>query len=80
MKYFVEVRRRGLKVNADKNKMMVLNGKEELEYEVCLYGMQLEYMSEFKYLGYVLDESGMQMRQSIKGRWQIGGLQILQGL
>ena len=51
---FVEVsRRRGLKVNAGKSKVMVLGGEERLEYEVCV-----EDVSEFIYLGCVLDASG----------------------
>ena len=54
---FVEVcRRRGLKVNANKTKVMVLNGEEELECEVSVDGMQLENVSEFKYLGCVMGE------------------------
>ena len=56
---FVEVcRRRGLKINAGKSKVMVLGGEEGLECEVCVDEMRLEHSSEFKYLGYVLDESG----------------------
>ena len=51
-------RRRGLKVNADKSKVMVLNGEEGLECEVHVDGICLEHISEFKYLGCVLDESG----------------------
>ena len=38
-------------------KVMVLNGEEELESEVHVDGIQLEHVSEFKYLG-VLNESG----------------------
>ena len=57
--HFVEVcRRRGLKVNADKRNVMVLGGKEGLGCEIYVYGAQLEEVSEFKYLGYILDESG----------------------
>ena len=37
---------------------MLLNGEEGLESEVLVDGMQLEHVSEFKYLGCVLDESG----------------------
>ena len=49
---FVEVcRRRDLKVNAGKNELMVLNGEEGLEWEVCVDGMRLEHVPEFKYLG-----------------------------
>ena len=51
-------RRRGLKVNACKSKMMVMNGEEGLECEVHVDGIRLEHVSEFKYLGCVLDESG----------------------
>ena len=46
---FAEVcRRRGLKVNAGKSKMMALAGKEGLDCEVD--GMCLEDVSEFKYV------------------------------
>ena len=46
-------RRRALKVNAGKSKVMVLNGVCEVHVdEICL-----ENVSEFKYLGCVLDES-----------------------
>ena len=56
---FAEVcKRRGLKINAVKSKVMVLNGEERLECEVHVDGIRLEHVSEFKYLGCVLDESG----------------------
>ena len=56
---FAEVcRRRGMKVNAVKSKVMVLNGEERLECEVHIDGIHLEHVSEFKYLGCVLDKSG----------------------
>ena len=59
VEWFVEVcRRRGLKINAGKSKMIVLNGEEELECEVHVDGIRLEHVSEFKYLGCVLDKSG----------------------
>ena len=46
---FAEVcRGRGLKVNAGKNKVMVLNGEEGLECDVNVDGVQLKHMSEFK--------------------------------
>ena len=32
-------------------KVMVLNGEEGLEYEVHVYRVRLEHVSEFKYLG-----------------------------
>ena len=50
-------RRRCLKVNAGKSKLMELGG-EGLEYEVCVDWIFLENVSEFKYLGCVLDKSG----------------------
>ena len=37
---------------------MILNGEEGLECEVQVYGIHLEHVSEFKYLGCFLDESG----------------------
>ena len=54
---FIEVnRRRCLKRNAGKSKVMVLGGEEGLGCEVCVDGIRLEHVSEFKYLGCVLDE------------------------
>ena len=38
---------------------MVMNGEEELEWEVHVDRVRLEDVSEFKYLGCVLDEAGM---------------------
>ena len=59
MGLFIEVcRRRGLKINADKSKVMLLGGEARLECEVCLNVIRLEHVQEFKYLGCVLDESG----------------------
>ena len=46
------------KVNAGKSKVMVMNGEEGLECEVHVDGVHLEHVSEFKYLGCGLDESG----------------------
>ena len=52
MKSFVEVcRKRGLKVNASKNKVMMLGGEEGLECEACVDGISLQHVSEFKILG-----------------------------
>ena len=55
--FAVVCRRRGLKVNAGKSKVMVLK-REGLECEVHVDGIHLEHVSEFIYLGSVLDESG----------------------
>ena len=68
---FVEVCR-SLKVNADKSKVKVLNGEEGLECEVYVDGIRLEHVSEFKYLGCVLDKSGTDReecsREVVSGR------------
>ena len=61
-----------MKVNAGKTEVMVLNGEEGLESEVHVDGIRLEQVSEFKYLGCVLDESGTD-GQSVVGRWRVGG-------
>ena len=50
-------RKRGLKVNAGKIKILILNRKEGLECEVHVARIRLEHVLEFKYLGCVLDES-----------------------
>ena len=39
-------------------KVMVLNGEEGVECEVHIDGVHLEHVSEFEYLGCVLDKSG----------------------
>ena len=54
--FSVVCRRRELKVNAGKSKVIVLNGEEVLECEVHVDGIRLEGISEFKYLRCVLDE------------------------
>ena len=57
---FAEVcKRRGLKVNAGEGKVMELSGEEGLECEVHVDGIRLEHVSEFKYFGCVLEESGI---------------------
>ena len=45
-------RRRGLKVNGGRSKVMVMNGEDGLECEVHVDGVRLEHVSEFKYFGY----------------------------
>ena len=44
---FIEVYRKGLKVNADKSKVIVLNGEERLECEVHVHEIRLEHVPEF---------------------------------
>ena len=56
---FAEVcKRKGLKVNAGKNKVMAMNGEYRLECEVPVDGIRLENVSEFKHFRCVLDVSG----------------------
>ena len=56
--YYVEIYKiRGLRVNADKIKVMVLGGEQGLVWEVNVAGRQLENISKFIYVGLVLDES-----------------------
>ena len=72
-------RRRGLKANAGKSKMMILNREEGLECEIRIDRILLEHV-KFKYLGCVLDESGVDeaecSRKAASGR----RYQVLVGL
>ena len=60
----------GLKFNAGKSKVMVMNGEERLECKVHIDRICLEHISEFKYLGYVWMNQ-VQMGQNVVGRWQV---------
>ena len=64
-------RRRGLKVNAGKRKVMVKNGEDRLEREVHVDRVRLKHVSEFKYLGCVLTNR-VQMGQNAVGRERVG--------
>ena len=55
---FVEVCRRGLKVNTGKSKVMLINGERGLECEVLVGGIRFDHVSEFRYLRWILYESG----------------------
>ena len=56
---FVEVCRiRGLKINAGKSRVTVLNREDGLECEVSVDGVRLDHGSKFKYTRCVLNESG----------------------
>ena len=72
---------RSLKINADKSKLMVLGGEEGLEYEIHVDGVPLEQVSEFKYMGCVLDESGTNdaecCRKVAVGRKVAGAIRFL---
>ena len=73
---FAEVCRRGLKDNAGKSKVMVLNEEEGLECEVHVDRICLGHVSEFKYLEYVLDESGTDGAECSRKVASGGGLQV----
>ena len=65
------MRRRVLKFIVSKNKVIILGGEDELECVVCMDGVRLEHVSEFKYLGCVLDELGTdEAKYSRKGDWK----------
>ena len=66
-------RRRGLKVNAGKSKVMLLGWEERLECEVCINRTRLEHVWEFKYLGCVLDKSGIHESECNKNGMSGGG-------
>ena len=76
-----ECRRRGLRVNAGKSKVMVLNGEEGLACEVHIDGIHLEHVLEFKYLGCFLDElctAGTECsRKVVRGRRVAGDIRSL---
>ena len=57
---------RGLKFNASKSKVMVVNGEKGLECEVLVDGIRLEHVLEFKY--WILDDQA-QMWQNAVGKW-----------
>ena len=71
----------GPKINADKNKVMILNREEGLEYKVYVDGICLEHVTEFKYLGCVWDKSGRDgaecSRKMVSGRRVSGAIRSL---
>src|SRR5678816_4566413 len=71
-------KRRGLKVNVDKSKVMVVS-EYSPQCEVMLDGEQLEQVFEFKYLG--LDEKGTDdaecSRKVVNGRKVAGAIKSL---
>ena len=82
MGHLVEVcRRRGLKVNADKSKVIVLGGEKGRECEIRVDGTRLEQVSEFKYLGCALNESNTDDAESLRkvpsGRKVAGAIRSL---
>src|SRR5678815_2962777 len=73
-------KRRVLKINVDKSKVMVVS-EDSPQCEVMLDGEQLEQVSEFKYLGYMFDEKGMDdaecSRKVVNGRKVVGEIKSL---
>ena len=69
------------KVDAGKNKVMVLNGEEGLECQVHVDVIRLEHVSQFKYLRCVLDESDTDAaefsRKVASGRRVVGAIRSL---
>ena len=57
-------------------KVMVLNGKEGQECEIHEDGVRLENVSEFKYLGCVLDEAGTDRAECSRKVQLERGLQV----
>ena len=58
-----------------------MNGEHGVQCEVYVDGICLEHFSEFKYLGYVLDESGIDeeecRRKVVSGRRVAGDIRSL---
>ena len=77
MKCFVEAcRKRSVKVNAGKNKVVVLGGEEGLECEVLVDGTRLEHLLELNTWG-VFRMNQVQM-SSVVGSWRVRAtLQVL---
>ena len=80
MDSYITAKRR-LKVNAGMSKVMLMNGKEGLEYEVHIDGIRLEHVFEFKYFGCVLDEAGTDgteySRKVVSGRQVAGAIRSI---
>ena len=57
----------------------MLGGEDGMECEVHVDGIRLEYVSEFKYLGCVLDESGTDecSRKVVSMRKVVGAIRFL---
>ena len=59
---------------------MLLGVEEGLDCEVCVDGIRLEHVLEFKYLGCVLDKSSTDEAECSRKVASGGGLQVLLGL
>ena len=65
-------KRRGLRVNAGKSKVMILNGEEGLECEVCRPDSFRACLRIYKNFD-VFWTNQLQTRPSALGRWRVGG-------
>ena len=63
-------RRGGMKVNEAKSKVMVFGGEKGLVCKVLVDGMQMEHVSEFKYLGCVSEYLGTDGAKCQGGKWE----------
>ena len=78
MRHFVRVcRRRSLKVNAGKSKVMILIGEEGLGCEVYVDGIHLQHFLEFIYLGCVLNDKSSADEAGCNGRRVAGAIRFL---
>ena len=56
---------------------MEMNGEEGLEYKVHVDGICLKHVSEFKYLGYIYDKSGIdgaECSRKVASRSRVAGV------
>ena len=70
-------RRRGLKFNVGKNKVMVMNGVEGLECEVHEDGLRLKHVPEFEYLDEAGTDGAECSRKIANGRREAGAIRSL---
>ena len=78
VRWLVEVcRRRGLKFNVGKNKVMVMNGVEGLECEVHEDGLRLKHVPEFEYLDEAGTDGAECSRKIANGRREAGAIRSL---
>ena len=74
---FIEMcMRKGLKFNAGKSKVMMLGGEEGLECDVCINGYVWSISRNLKTWD-VFQTNQVQMRQSVVGRWRVGGRRVI---
>ena len=70
-------RKRELKANASKSKVMMLNGEEGLRCEIHVDGIHLQHFLEFIYLGCVLNDKSSTDEAGCNGRRVAGAIRFL---